>query len=301
MIKKALLALVLLVVVVIGGGCAFFFSKMSAYDKAMATVYDVPVPEVERTDDPDLLARGEHIAHGIGGCTGCHGEDLADGKLEDMGPVGRFKPPNITPVEGGVMSSYTDGELVRLLRHGIKKDGTSVFFMPVHEMNWWPEQDVVALVSYLRTIPAVEGGAPISEVGPLGKFLDRQDAMILNVAERIDHDSLPTAPEPAPTKEYGAFLAIGCTGCHGETLSGGPIPGAPPSLPIPSNLTTHDTGLADYAFEDFERVLVEGIKKDGSELDPFMPVVNTKNFSDVEKQALWAYLQSIPAKEFGNR
>ena len=71
---------------------------------------------------------------------------------------------------------------------------------------------------------------------------------------------------------YGAYLVRGCTGCHGDGLSGGPIPGAPPSTPVPLNLTPHETGLAAWTYEDFDKLLTQGVRKSGKKLDPFMPV-----------------------------
>jgi hypothetical protein len=91
------------------------------------------------------------------------------------------------------------------------------------------------------------------------------------------------------------------TGCHGPGLSGGPIPGAPPELPVPSNITPHETGIKAYTGADFMRLLNTGIKRNGKKLDPFMPLPALAAMNDIEKRALWAYLSSIPAQPFGNR
>ncbi len=54
--------------------------------------------------------------------------------------------------------------------------------------------------------------------------------------------TLPIGPEPAPTAEYGRWIARQCSGCHGEHFSGGPIPGTPPDFPVPLNPHAHATG-----------------------------------------------------------
>ena len=72
-------------------------------------------------------------------------------------------------------------------------------------------------------------------------------------------------------------------------------------MPVPSNLTPHDTGLGDWSRADFYRVLDEGIDKDGRQLDPMMPLATLKAMNEVERAALWAYLQTVPAKPFGER
>ena len=90
-------------------------------------------------------------------------------------------------------------------------------------------------------------------------------------------------------------------GCHGESYGGGPIPGAPPDLPIPSNITPDATGIKDWSYADFEKMLDTGIKKNGQKLNPFMPLEALTNMDETERKALWAFLRSLPAKPFGSR
>jgi hypothetical protein len=291
-------ALVLLVAV---AGGLFFWTRTSAFDASMDKVYDVPLPKLERSTDPAVLARGKHVAEALYPCAigDCHGADIGGGKTMVMGPLGTFTGPNISA--GGLGAAYSDGELARLLRHGIKKDGRSVRFMPAHDLEWLPDSDLVAVISYLRTLPAVNKPNGPIELKPLAKFLDRMDAIPLDIARRIDHEKAGRGPAPSPTKAYGALLGRTCTGCHGKTLSGGPIPGAPPEIPIPSNLTPDATGMAGWTFDDFDKLLVQGVRKNGKKLDPFMPIQAFGKLDDVEKRALFAFLQSLPPTPFGNR
>lgn len=300
-IKRALWGFGGAVGLLLVGRGAFVGCQVQRFNASMDRVYDLPVPTITRMTDPEKLARGEHVAQAIGACStaDCHGADLAGGKTIDGGPVGRMTGPNITAA--GLGAVYSDGELFRLLRHGVKKDGRSVRFMPVHEFNWLPDDDLVAAISYLRTRPPVDKPNGPFEVGVLGKVLDRQDLFVFDIARRIRHDAIEIAPPPEPTSKYGRFLALGCTGCHGTGFAGGPIPGAPPTFPTPPNLTPHETGLKDWTYTDFERLLVEGIRKNGKMLDPFMPISAYQHFDPVEKQALWAYLKSLPPRPFGER
>jgi len=277
------------------------YTWCAAFDASLEKVYDVPVPNVARSTDPAVLARGEHLTHSVAGCTAgpCHGADFGGGKPLDAGPVGTICGPNITGA--GLCAAYTDGELARLIRHGIKKDGRTVRMMPAQDISWLPDSDVVAIVSYLRTIPSVERPNNATLVGTLGKVLDRRDQFIWDVARRIDHTKTETPPAPEATATYGGFVSRLCTGCHGDHMSGGPIPGAPPSIPTPLNLTPHATGMAGWAFADFEKTMRQGIRKNGKTLDPFMPVECWKNFDDTEMHALWAYLQSLPPRPLGER
>jgi hypothetical protein len=301
-IKKALLGVGALVGVAVLGGGGFVYAKVSAYNTSLDKVYDVPLPKVERTTDPTLLARGEHLAHTVMPCadSGCHGNDLAGGRVEDIGPIGRFVAPNIT--SGGLGAAYSDAELARLMTHGIKKDGRSVRFMPSHESNWLPDQDIAATISYLRTLPAQTKTNESTHIGLMGKVLDQLGMIPIDVARRIDHSKIEKAPSPTPDPVYGKYLARLCSGCHGDGLAGGPIPGAPPDMAVPLNLTFDKTGLAGFSLDDFKQVLKTGKRKqDGRKLDKMMPVESFGGFDELEMQALFSYLQSVPPKPFGSR
>jgi len=273
--------------------------QVRAFDASMDHVYDVPVPTVVRSSDPDVLARGKHLAESVAPCAAspCHGKDLAGGEVIDMGPLATLVGSNVTKK----ITDYSDGELARLLHHGVKKDGRSLAFMPVQDFAWLPDDDVTAIVSYLRTVPVVDKVGPPTVIKTLGKVLDRKDQIVLDVARRIDHTSSARAKGATPTVEYGRFLAMGCQGCHGEHFSGGPIPGAPSSVPIPLNLTPHETGLKDWSFEDLNKLLDEGTRKNGKRLDPFMPFEAFGKYDDIERRALWSYLRSLPPLPFGGR
>jgi cytochrome c5 len=300
-IKRVLIGAGLAVTVVASAVGVFAGVQSSAYDQSMDKVYDVPLPAVTRSADPAVIARGKHVVDAIAGCstTSCHGSDLGGGHTVEMGPVGRFTGPNISP--GGLGVAYSDGEIARLIRRGIKRDGRSVRFMPVQDFNWLPDDDVAAVVSYLRSVPSVD-----RTNGPVGfttmaKVLDRSDKLVVDVARRLDRATFELPPPPSASPRYGRFLARACTGCHGEGLSGGPIPGAPPSLPVPLDLTPSDEGLGRWTFGDFDRALTLGVKPDGSEINRFMPVEGFGKLDDTEKHALWAYLQSVPPRPFGQR
>jgi hypothetical protein len=301
-LKSVLKVIGLVLVLALGTGASYAGWQGHEFDASLDRVYDVPVPTITLSKDPAVLARGEHLTHAVLPCAtaACHGGDFA-GATEpiDLGPVGKLSAPNITPA--GLAVAYSDGELFRLLRHGIKKDGRSVRFMPIQDASWLPDSDVVAMISYLRTVPAVDKPNGAIAIGPLGKVLDRRNVFPLDVARRIDHEHVELAPPPAPTKEYGRFLARLCTGCHGAHLSGGPIPGAPSSVPTPRNLTPDSSGLAGWTYDDFAKLLDTGVRKNGQKLDPFMPLAAFSKYDDTERRALWAYLQSLSPIPAGQR
>jgi len=298
---KVALGLVALLLLLAAGGGVFVWTQVSAFDQSMAKVYDVPLREIPKAEGPEALARGKHLVESMGACAAadCHGTSLAGGNTINAGPLGTVTAPNIT--SAGLGGVYTDAELVRLIEHGIKKSGTSLRFMAAYELNWFPDEDLAAIVAYIRSVPPVTKANGPLEIAALGKVLDRQGMFTFDVARKIDHSKIEKAPPPAPTAAYGKFIAKGCLTCHGETYGGGPIPGAPPEFAVPVNLTPHETGLPGYKYEEFTKLLDTGVRRNGKKLDPFMPLVNLAAMNEVERRALFEFLLTLPPKPFGSR
>jgi len=294
MVKRVVFTLI---VVGLLAGAGFCFVNILLFDRSARAVYAIPLPSIVASSDPEVIARGKHLAQSLGKCMQCHGENLGSGASVKHGPFGISKGPNLTAGKHGVR--YTDSELARLIKHGVKRDGRTVIYMPSNETAWWPMTDVVALISYLRTVPPVDGEPGKVEFGMLAKIFDRTNLVTIDIARRIDHDMRESPPSPAPTPEYGAYIARLCVRCHGEKFSGGPLAGAPPSLAVPSNLTPHGTGLAEWSYADFDKLLTQGIRKNGKALDPFMSLGAMGKLDEIEKRALWSYLRTLPAREFG--
>ncbi|MBX2878120.1 MAG: cytochrome c, partial [Saprospiraceae bacterium] len=118
--KKALkiLGIVLGVVALLIGIAAIYNSS------AALPTYTVPAPDIQVELDSTRIARGAKIVNGT--CTFCHQgkADRLDGRLfvDDPG-LGKVFSSNITQDKEVGIGNYTDGELVRLLRTGIKKNG----------------------------------------------------------------------------------------------------------------------------------------------------------------------------------
>jgi hypothetical protein len=176
--------------------------------------------------------------------------------------------------------------------------------MPSQEFNGINDADLGAIIAYLKSLPAVENELPANRLGPLGRALMVGQVIPVLAAEVIDHEARrPAAITPAVTIEYGAYLAQTCKGCHGEGLSGGPIPGVPSEPPFPANLTPDmETGLGQWTEADFVRALRTGQRPDQTAINPkAMPWPVLGQMTDTELSALWLYLQSVPAKSHGNR
>ncbi|HMN07813.1 MAG TPA: cytochrome c [Gemmatimonadaceae bacterium] len=295
-IRRALLGAVLLVALVAGGVFALSSYRMS---RRIAVHDSEPVI---RTDSASI-ARGRHLAIAIAKCVDCHGADLGGQLAVDAGPIGQLIAPNITSGAGGVLSALSDAELVRAIRHGVRPDGTPLRFMPTTSFNLLSDEDVAAIVAYLRAAPPVDRPSRGSVVRPLGRLLYVAGQLpLMNESELVPHDGITRRTPPAgATAEYGAYLATvgGCTGCHGPGLSGGHVPGTPPSFKPAANLTP--SGIGQWSEQDFVTALREGKRPDGSVIDPFMPVKYTAQMTDDELRALYAHLRTVPPRETGTR
>lgn len=276
----------------------FVGGSVWAYDRSMARVYDLPLAAADSSEapTPERLARGRHLGTSLGGCTVCHGDDLATPMEIDMGPLGRVISPNITM--GGRMAAYTSAEFRRLIVEGVKRDGRGVTMVMSGGFRWWPDEDVAAVEAWVRSMPPVTREHPPSAIGVLGKVADRLDVVELDVARRVAGTPRTVAGAPAADATYGAHLVWMCEGCHGEQLSGGISVGGP-GTPASANLTPHPEGLGRYDLADFTRALRQGVKVDGAPLDPIMDVKAMRAMSDTEVEALFAYLRTVPPRATG--
>ena len=264
--------------------------------------YTIPPTTLTVPTDAASIAEGQRQFF-TRGCIDCHGENGA-GKMVVNDPLlGTIMGSNLTPGQGGVGQLYQAADWERAIRHGVGYDGRPLVIMPSHEYNPINDEDLSAIMAYVASLPPVDQErAPLS-LGPLGRILHVSGMLTVVPAEVIDH----TAPRPATvaraaTKEYGAYLAKTCTGCHGATLSGGPIPGVPSDGPAPRNLTPDaTTGIGAWQEADFVTAIRTGVRPDGSQLSTAMPWPAFQQMTDEELQALWLYLQSVPAKPYGNR
>ncbi len=287
-----LVALVLVALAGIFGVSSYRLSRTIPFSDAAPTV----------TGDSATRARGQYLATAITKCSECHGTDLGGKLAIDAGPVGTIYAPNLTRGAGGLGASRSDADLVHAIRHGLGPGGRKLVMMPSRDWYDMSDDDVAAIVAFVRSVPAVDGTLPTTVIKPLGRVLYLAGQLPLADAEEIDHaPRMRAQPVRGATAEYGAYLANigGCTGCHGPGLSGGQVPGTPPEFKPASNLTPE--GLGHYTEADFFRALREGRKPDGTAIDPFMPWGLTKLMTDDDTRALWRYLMSVPRKPFGDR
>jgi mono/diheme cytochrome c family protein len=308
-----------------------FVSLIVIYFKTQARltrVYALPEEAVSVPTDPESVARGGHIFQ-FRGCEACHSEggyiqsdaetplgSHVDSSSHDVPhmegniylddpAVGLVVASNLTSGKGGVAGGYSDPGWARAIRHGIRADGTPLLFMPSTEFYFLSDEDLGAVIAYIKSAPPVDHELPSSTVSWTGRVvMALVPAITFIPAELIPHEAArPGAPEPGITPEYGEYLTYSCKVCHGLTMSGGPIPGFPSSWPPAPNLTFGPgSALPEWTEAGFMNTLRGGVTPEGRQVrGEYMPWGSYQFMNDDELKAVWAYLQSLPPREYGNR
>lgn len=253
--------------------------------------HDIQAVGITVPGNDAALARGEHMVNVA--CKSCHGADLSGETMMDDPPIGTVYAANLT----GLAETHTDADLVRAIRHGLATDGRQLIIMPAESFIYFSEEDLGAIVAYLKTIPSTGERLPTPQLGPLGRVLLGAGVFgDVFAAEYIDHDRpFPEMPAVGATEAYGEYLSRLCQGCHGPQLAGAQ-PGDPESPPAP-NLTPGGE-LGNWTEEDFIVAMRTGVTPTGRQLNPsFMPWESFGKLDDEELRGLWLYLHSLAAAD----
>ena len=273
--------------------------------------FDAPYPSLRASTDSATIERGRYLVYGPAHCSGCHSpkenlEKIANGEqLPLQGgyvfelPIGKIISPNITPDEETGIGRWGDSVIARSLRYGVGHDGRAIFdFMPFHNLS---DEDLTAVISFLRSQPAVKHEVNVRQLTFLGKAV--KAFMIKPVGPEGD---VVKSIKPDTTAEYGKYIAnyiTNCRGCHtkrdlmtgayiGEYYAGGFKLDAPdgsycvtPNL-TPDKETGKITGWTQQQFIDRFR-----LKRIIATSD--MPWEQFKSMSDNDLKAIYSYLQTL--------
>ena len=88
---------------------------------------------------------------------------------------------NLTRGRGGIGATYSDEDWVRVLLHGVRKDGRSVVFMPSHDFRF-TRRDMGDIIAYFRSVPPVEA-ARQTFAHRLGRAVARSRWLLLRHTE----------------------------------------------------------------------------------------------------------------------
>ncbi len=284
---------------------------LSAYNKS----WDVPQPATHATTDAAAVARGRYIVYGPGRCADCHspetersrllnGEEVPlTGGAGETTYIGQWSAPNLTPDMATGIGGVSDGQLARMLRYGVNRDNhIAPPFMDVYANL--TEADLVAIISFLRSVPPQPGMAPASQINILGKLT------LAYFLKPYAPDRPPVAriPEEASV-DYGDYVAntlVGCRACHtarslktgaylSPFFSGGLSFHSrlhPGYVYVSPNLTPDAaTGrITSWSEDDFVHRFQLGLLIPDSP----MPWGSLKRMSETDLRAVYRYLHSLP-------
>jgi cytochrome c553 len=305
-----------------GGVLVLFIAGFYAYVQATyrRDFSATPLPAIAAVKDADVIKRGEYVVHSIAHCSACHGageftnqrklpDDLSNisgGYVMRAGPFGTFYPANLTPDPETGIAKLSDAQLARVIRHGVAPDGMLDPLM-TFAVGPMADEDLVAVVSYLRSIKPVKNAVPKDEWGFVAKALAGKfnPNMMKAPAFVKEKDG-----EPSPAR--GEYIANGpglCVGCHspydivdGFKLKGdrfsGELEGEPDPYEdgyeiISPNITKKGV-LANFDEQQF----IDRFKKGGrAHKGSKMPWENFARMTDDDLKSIYRYLSNVPPSE----
>jgi mono/diheme cytochrome c family protein len=302
--------------IVIGATGVVGALSVFTYFRATRTL-EAPYPDIHASSDPAVVERGRYLVEGAAHCGECHGEKEPaavsrlgrpmTGGMEFALPVGTFRVPNITTDKETGIGKYKDEELARFIRYGVKPNGQAALpFMPYANLS---DEDLTAIISFLRTQEPVRHAVPEHDVNPLGRVVQ---AYVLS--PKGPSHTPPKSFPPAPTAEYGEYIAhnIGnCVMCHtkvdvrtgefaGPMFGGGAeheAAGNPEKKFLSPNLTPDPRwGWLQGWTED---AFVQRFHGGRVHADSPMPWEAFKGMTDDDLRALYRYFQTLPPAQTG--
>lgn len=298
---------ILLGVVILAGLAGFAFISFRGIPS-----YEANPPTVTVSLTADRVAQGEKLVNML--CVHCHQAEsgILEGKFlaENDPAFGVAHASNITQDPEHGIGQWTDGELMYLLRTGIKRDGS---YAPPY-MPKWPlmaDEDMEAIIAFLRSDNPIVQPSSKPSVPSQPSFLVK--ALCNTVIKPLPY---PEAMIAKPTIDqqvaYGKYMVqgvYGCYACHSgdftklnevepeksfNYLGGGAtmLNEAGESILTPNITFDEESGIGTWTEDQFISLVKWGQKPDGTALK--YPMVPYPNLDTLELRAIYAYLKTIP-------
>ena len=272
--------------------------------------YERPYPAIKASTDSTIIARGKYLVFGAAHCADCHGPrnsdslytagldvPLSGGFTFDL-PFGNIYAKNITSdMETGI-GKRTDAEIARILRYGVHANGKAVIdFMPFHNTS---DEDLTAIISYLRTQKPVHNKVPEHSLNVMGKVVN---AFMI---EPVGPDGeVPVSMKPDTTAIYGSYLAksvANCYGCHTNRSNTGAFTGIAyaggleiDGLITPNLTTDSSSRIFGWSQKNFlDRFRMGKLVKASP-----MPWNSFKRMSDNDIKAIYNFLRTLKPVKMG--
>ncbi len=269
-------------------------------------------PNYSVTVTPEKVERGKKLALIL--CAHCHMNPetrLLTGTrmLEAPKEFGTIYSQNITQDKTYGIGNWTDGEILYLLRTGIKRDGQ---YAPPYmaKLPLMADEDLESIIAFLRSDDPMVAAAAVPdtpcEPSLLTKFLTRVAFKPLPMpAQKIP---MPDTTNPVEHGKYLVF-SLDCYSCHsadfktmnvlepekspGYMGGGNKLLNMEGETILSANITPDkETGIGNWTLEQFDRALRSGLKEGEAALR--FPMVPFPQLDDTEVKAIFEYLKTIP-------
>ena len=201
---------------------------------------------------------------------------------EGFGFIGELVTDNLTP--GSKLAYYSDGEIFRAIRYGVNKEGQLLGFMSLLPYNQLSDDDIKAVIAFMRSQPAVKSDTPTGDnINFVGAMLFGSGMFPSPTAV----NGVVTAPPKGTTAEYGKYVATfgECHGCHGPDATGVAEGAGGAAVPNPRPFVST---LTDKQFVETMR---KGVRPNGVAFTSHA-VKNAPKMTDDDLAALYAYLKA---------
>src|ERR1041384_339980 len=156
-------------------------------DARLSKTYNIPASNIPLPSTAASIEFGKHRAEIL--CEGCHGADLSGiDNWFDAPALGNIDSANLTSGKGGVGGQFTTEDYVRAIRHGIDPAGKPIFMIAVPSTAHLSDEDLGAIIAYLKTIPPVDHTVRPRHFTPLAKILLAAGVLGKLPAEAVSHD-----------------------------------------------------------------------------------------------------------------
>ena len=275
--------------------------------------FEAPTPDLKATSDSAIIEHGRYLVYAAAGCAYCHLPKADWARLEAGEqpplsgnhvfplPFGELHSPNLTPDATTGIGRRSDGEIARILRHGVRPDHRAAF--PFMEFQHLSDADVVALLSFLRSQPPVANEVPDMKYNLMGKAL-----MSFAIAPTSAASPPPAESPVGPSVERGEYLAnhvSSCVACHtnrgntgefvGPHFAGGQemdIEDDPGHVYVTPNLTPDPT--TGYIYSWSEEDFLTRFRKGRIRPVALMPWGAFSRMTDDDLRSIYRYLRSLP-------
>ena len=256
------------------------------------------------------VERGAYLVNTIMTCANCHspkgppaavaGKDFSGGLRFNVPPFD-VTAPNITPDKATGIGAWSDDDIKKLLRTGMRPSGVPVAaVMPTGFYDIITDADMDAIVAYLRTLKPISNKVP----DPIYKISAPRQ-----VFPGAEAPYTPAMLNDAMKK--GFYLAtIGhCMECHtpmtkgqhdwtADLARGGQEFPGPWGVSTSRNITSSKAkGIGEWTDAEIKRAITTGVDKDGNKLKGPMGYQYYAHMTDADLDAVIGWVRTLPPKD----